>query len=180
MNRFLAFSIVCLSVALPARAALDVGARAPDFTAPATLAGKPFSFSLAASLAKGPVVLYFYPAAFTEGCTIEAHEFAEATPKFEALGARVIGVSTDDIETLNRFSVQACQGKFALASDAGKTIVKAYDAAMAIRPDLANRVSYVIAPNGSVLYAYTSLNPSKHVEKTLEAVRQWRQAQDKK
>jgi thioredoxin-dependent peroxiredoxin len=181
MKRVLAFIVALLSsIAMPATAALDVGERAPDFRAAAALAGKPFTFSLAESLARGPVVLYFFPAAFTEGCTIEAHEFAEATPKIEALGASVIGVSTDDIETLTRFSVQACQGKFPVASDAGRSIVKAYDAAMMTRPDYANRVSYVIAPNGSVLYTYTSLNPSKHVEKMLEALRQWQQANGRK
>ena len=121
----LALVVTLLSVASPAKAALDVGERAPDFTTAAALGGKPFSFSLAESLAKGPVVLYFFPVAFSEGCSIEAHEFAEATPQFQALGASVIGVSTDDIETLTRFSVQACQGKFAVASDAGKSIVKA-------------------------------------------------------
>ena len=167
MKRVLAFIVALLSsIAMPATAALDVGERAPDFRAAAALAGKPFTFSLAESLARGPVVLYFFPAAFTEGCTIEAHEFAEATPKIEALGASVIGVSTDDIETLTRFSVQACQGKFPVASDAGRSIVKAYDAAMMTRPDYANRVSYVIAPNGSVLYSYTSLNPSKQDRKS--------------
>ena len=180
MKKFLALIAVLASVAWPAKAALDVGTRAPDFTAAAALAGKPFSFSLAASLAMGPVVLYFFPAAFTTGCSIEAHEFAEATPQFEALGARVVGVSTDDIETLTRFSLQACQGKFAVASDAGKGVVKAYGASMAARPDFANRVSYVIAPNGSVVYSYVSLDPSKHVENTLAAVRQWQQANGRK
>ena len=173
MKKFLALIAVLASVAWPAKAALDVGTRAPDFTAAAALAGKPFSFSLAASLAMGPVVLYFFPAAFTTGCSIEAHDFAEAMPRFEALGASVLGVSTDDIETLTRFSVQACQGRFPVASDAGKSVVKAYDAAMTVRPEYANRLSYVIAPNGSVLYSYASLNPDKHVENTLDALRQW-------
>ena len=173
MKKFLALIAVLASVAWPAKAALDVGTRAPDFTAAAALAGKPFSFSLAASLAMGPVVLYFFPAAFTTGCSIEAHDFAEAMPRFEALGASVLGVSTDDIETLTRFSVQACQGRFPVASDAGKSVVKAYDAAMTARPEYANRISYVIAPNGSVLYSYASLNPDKHVENTLDALRQW-------
>ena len=93
----------------PASAALKVGAAAPDFTAPATLGGKEFTFALADALKHGPVVLYFYPAAFTKGCTIEAHEFAEAMPQFEALGVTVIGVSHDNIETLNKFSTTECQ-----------------------------------------------------------------------
>ena len=114
----------------PLHAALKPGAMAPDFTTQATLAGKPFSFSLADALKKGPVVLYFYPAAFTPGCTVEAHEFAEATDKFKALGATVIGVSHDPIEKLNKFSVTECRNKFAVASDADQHITKAYDAVL--------------------------------------------------
>ena len=117
------YSMLALSAALvtPLYAALSPGAQAPDFTTQATLAGKPFTFSLAAALQKGPVVLYFYPAAFTPGCTVEAHEFAEATEKFKALGATVIGVSHDPIDTLNKFSVTECRNKFAVASDADQT-----------------------------------------------------------
>ena len=166
-------AVSTLSMAAPAWAALDIGEKAPDFDAPAALAGKQFSYSLAESLAKGPVVLYFFPAAFSVGCSAEAHEFAEATDRFAALGASVIGVSTDDIETQTKFSMQACQGKFPVASDAGKTVIKSYDAAMMLMPDYANRVSYVIGPDHSVLYSYQSLNPSKHVEKTLGALRDW-------
>jgi len=160
-------------------AALDVGEKAPDFSVPAALAGKEYKFSLAETLAKGPVVLYFFPAAFSPGCSAEAHEFAEATSRFEALGATVIGVSTDDIETQVKFSTQACQGKFAVASDSGKTVIKSYDAAMMIMPDYANRVSYVIAPDHSIVYNYQSLNPSKHVEKTLAALRDWEKVRKK-
>lgn len=156
-----------------ASAALDIGDKAPDFSAPAALAGKEYKFTLAESLAKGPVVLYFFPAAFSAGCSAEAHEFAEAIDKFSALGASVIGISTDDIETQLKFSTQACQGKFAVASDATKTVIKSYDAAMMIMPDYANRVSYVIAPDHSIVYNYQSLNPSKHVERTLGALREW-------
>ena len=180
MKKILAFTVAWLAVALSAHAALDLGEKAPDFTAPAALGGKPFTFSLVESRAKGPVVLYFFPAAFTEDCSIEAREFAEATAKFQELGATVIGVSTDDPETLGRFSVKVCQGKFAVASDANMNIIKAYDAAMTTRPDFANRVSYVISPEGSVLYSYLSLNPTKHVEKTLAAVRQWQQGKGRK
>jgi peroxiredoxin len=180
MKKLLAVGVVVLSIALPARAALDVGESAPDFTTAAALAGKVFKYSLAESLAKGPVVLYFFPAAFSEGCSIEAHQFAEAIGKFEALGASVIGVSGDDIETLSKFSQQACQGKFPVASDGTKSIIRSYDAAMQTRPDFANRVSYVIAPNGSVAYSYLSLNPHKHVEKTLAAVAELSKALTKK
>ena len=173
-------ALVFAGITAPARAALDVGDKAPDFTVPAALAGKAFRFSLTDALAKGPVVLYFFPAAFSVGCSAEAHEFAEAIGKFEALGASVIGVSTDDIETQIKFSMQACQGKFAVASDAGRTLIKSYDAAMMIMPDYANRVSYVIGPDHSVLYSFQSLSPSKHVTRTLEALRDWNKAKGAK
>jgi peroxiredoxin len=159
--------------AAPLYAALQTGAQAPDFTTQATLAGQPFKFSLAEALKKGPVVLYFYPAAFTPGCTVEAHEFAEATDKFKALGATVIGVSHDPIDTLNKFSVSECRNKFAVASDADQSITKAYDAVLAAKPEYANRTSYVIAPTGVIVYEYTAMNPDKHVENTLAAVEKW-------
>jgi len=176
MKKLFAFILLMLSVVAPTYAALDVGDAAPNFTASAALGGKVYKFTLADSLAKGPVVLYFFPAAFSVGCSIEAHEFAEAINKFEALGATVIGVSSDDIETLGKFSVQACQGKFPVASDSTQNVMKSYDAVMQLRPDYANRVSYVIAPNGKVIYNYQSLNPSRHVEKTLAALKDWSQS----
>ena len=179
MKKFLAFLVTMLSLTTSSYAALDVGDAAPNFTAQAALAGKVYKFSLADSLAKGPVVLYFFPAAFSVGCSIEAHEFAESIGKFEALRSTVIGVSSDDIGTLGKFSVQACQGKFPVASDENQVVMKSYDATMALKPEFANRVSYVIAPNGKVIYNYQSLNPSRHVEKTLAALRDWSQAQVK-
>lgn len=157
-------------VAASAFAALPSGHVAPDFTTQASLAGKPFTFSLADALKKGPVVLYFYPAAFTPGCTVEAHDFAEATDKFEALGATVIGVSHDSIDTLNKFSVSECRNKFAVAADTDQSIMKAYDAVLAIKPQYANRTSYVIAPDGTIVYSYTALNPERHVANTMAAV----------
>src|SRR6476469_2027262 len=168
--------MLLISATSPSYAALDVGDAAPNFTVQAALGGKVYSFKLSDSLAKGPVVLYFFPAAFSVGCSIEAHEFAEAITKFEALGATVIGVSSDDIETLGKFSVQACQGKFPVASDNTQIVMKSYDAVMQLKPDYANRVSYVIAPNGKVIYNYQSLNPSRHVEKTLAALKDWSQS----
>jgi thioredoxin-dependent peroxiredoxin len=180
MTRFL---LLALALALPfkqALAALDVGEAAPDFTASAALGGKTFKYSLADSLARGPVVLYFFPAAFTEGCSIEAQQFAQATPKFEALGASIIGVSGDDIDTLSKFSVQACQGKFPVASDGNKDIMRSYDAVMQSLPDFATRISYVIAPGGAILYNYLSLSPNRHVENTLAVVRDWSQAKAKR
>ena len=166
-------SVLAVLLATSAQAALPNGTRAPDFTTQASLAGKPFEFSLSKALAQGPVVLYFYPAAFTRGCTIEAHNFAEATDDFAALGATVIGVSRDDIETLHKFSVSECRNKFAVAADADGSITKAYDAVLPQKPELANRTSYVIAPTGEIIYSYTDLNPDKHVEYTLAAVRKW-------
>jgi peroxiredoxin Q/BCP len=177
MKSFAMWAMVALGAAAApvgtAWAALDGGEKAPDFTAPAARAGRQFAFSLAESLAKGPVVLYFFPAAFSAGCSAEAHEFAEAIARFEALGATVVGVSTDDIETQVKFSMQACQGKFAVASDPAKTVIKSYGAVMTRMPGYADRVSYVIAPDRSIVYAYQSLNPSKHVENTLAALRDW-------
>jgi thioredoxin-dependent peroxiredoxin len=161
-------------VSLPALAALDVGDKAPDFTTTAARAGVRFQFSLQGALAKGPVVLYFFPAAFSTGCSIEAHSFAEAIADFEALGATVVGVSRDDIEVLSRFSTQACNGKFAVASDETLAIAKSFDAVMQSRPDYANRVSYVIAPSGRVVYSYLNLDPNRHVANTLAALRGWR------
>src|ERR1700684_4517733 len=161
MHRNLALAL-SFGLAAPVFAALAPGAQAPDFTTQATLAGKPFTFSLAAALKKGPVVLYFYPAAFPPGCTVEAHEFAEATEKFKALGATVIGVSHDPIDTLNKFSVSECRNKFAVASDADLRITKAYDARLLIT-SYSNRTSYVIAPDGRIIYEYSALNPDKHV-----------------
>jgi thioredoxin-dependent peroxiredoxin len=169
----------CLLLVSPLYAALKPGAQAPAFTTQATLAGKPFTFSLADALKNGPVVLYFYPAAFTKGCTVEAHEFAEATDKFKGLGATVIGVSHDDIDTLNRFSVSECRNKFAVASDADKKISKAYDATIFFT-SYTNRTSYVIAPNGTIIYEYTALSPDKHVENTMAAIASWRAEQHKK
>lgn len=171
MIRSLACLVALLAIPLTAGAALDVGERAPDFATPAALGGKVYRYSLAESLKKGPVVLYFFPAAFSEGCSVEAHEFADAMPQFEALGATVVGVSGDDIETLTKFSVLSCQSKFPVASDESMAVIKSYDAVLQTRPDYANRISYVVAPDGSIAFSYMSLNPGKHVEKMLDAVR---------
>ena len=179
MKKIMVAVLCSMAMASSAWAALDIGEKAPDFTTQAALAGKEYKFSLAESLAKGPVVLYFFPAAFSSGCSAEAHEFAEATEKFTALGATVIGVSTDDIATQVKFSMQACQGKFAVASDANKSVIKSYDAAMMIMPDYANRVSYVITPDRSIIYSYQSLNPAKHVTNTLTALQNWEKTRKK-
>jgi thioredoxin-dependent peroxiredoxin len=176
MMRLVAAALASLTLALPARAALDIGERAPGFATTAARDGKVYEYSLADALRRGPVILYFFPAAYSEGCSVEAHEFAEAIPQYEALGATVVGVSGDDIGTLTRFSVQACQGKFPVAADATQAVMTAYDAVLKSRPEYANRISYVIAPDGVIAFHYMSLNPTRHVEKTLDALRAWRAA----
>lgn len=158
-------------------AALPAGKAAPLFIADAALAGEPKTFDLSLALRKGPVVLYFYPAAFTSGCTIEAQAFAAAIEDFRALDATVVGVSGDDIDTLKQFSVAACASKFAVASDGDHRIMKAYDAEMAFRPGTANRISYVISPAGEIVYVLEGVSPHEHVEKTLDALRRWKAAQ---
>ena len=167
-------AVLGVALTIPTHAALNPGDNAPDFTAQASMGGKEFTFSLADALKKGPVVLYFYPAAFTTGCTIEAHNFAEAVEQYKALGASVIGVSHDKIETLDKFSVSECRSKFPVAADSDQHIEKAYDAILAIKPDYANRTSYVISPAGKIIYSYTALIPDKHVENTLTALRKWK------
>jgi len=155
-----------------AAAELKAGSTAPPFTTQASLGGTVFTFDLSAALAKGPVVLYFYPAAFTEGCTIEAHDFAQHVGDYQKLGAQVIGVSGDDIATLNKFSVSECRGKFAVASDATLAISKDYDAVLPFDgKQYSNRTSYVIAPSGKIVYSYSDLDPAKHVANTLTALR---------
>lgn len=161
--------------ALIAHAQLKPGAAAPDFTTQASLGGKTYTYSLADALKHGPVVLYFYPAAFTKGCTIEAHAFADAVDRYKAYGATVIGVSADNIDTLTKFSVSECRSKFPVAADPDAKIIREYDAKLPAL-DRANRVSYVISPEGKILYEYTSLSPDKHVENTLAAVKAWAEA----
>src|SRR5580693_2903022 len=173
MKRLISIAMAGLLLASPLYAALKPGTQAPDFTTQATLAGQPFKFALADALKQGPVVLYFYPAAFSHGCTIEAHEFADATYDFRLQGATVIGVSHDSIDTLNKFSVSECRSKFAVASDADGTIMKAYDAVMISTPKLADRTSYVITPDSKILYAYSSLDPDRHVANTMQALQDW-------
>ena len=171
---FRSFCLALALAALPAAAfaALPVGAPAPDFSTQVSLAGNPMPFSLKAALKKGPVVLYFYPAAFTAGCTIEAHDFAEATDDFQKLGATVIGMSADPIDKLNKFSVSECRNKFAVGSATMQTIA-AYDVTLPVKPSISNRTSYVIAPNGKIIFAYSAMDPAGHVTGTMGAVKAW-------
>jgi thioredoxin-dependent peroxiredoxin len=171
LRHLLGLSLLLVSSSAPA--ALAPGAKAPDFTTQGALAGKPFQFRLAQALKKGPVVLYFFPAAFTSGCTVEAHEFAEATPEFNKLGATVIGMSADGIEKLQKFSVEACRNKFAVAT-AGPAVIKGYDVALQVKPGLTNRTSYVIAPDGRIIHAYTAMAVQGHVSGTMDAVKKWK------
>lgn len=157
----------------PALAALNVGQKAPPFTLQATQGGKVFTFALADALKNGPVVLYFYPAAFTPGCTVEAHEFADAIDQYKAYHATVIGVSHDPLKKLQDFSVSACRSKFAVAADSDQAVEKAYDAILAKAPQYANRTSYVIAPDGTILYTFTDLKPDRHVTNTLDALKSY-------
>lgn len=156
-----------------AQAALPVGAKAPDFVTTGALAGKPFRLHLADQLRKGPVVLYFYPKAFTKGCTLEAHAFSEAAADFRKMGAQVIGLSADDLPTLQRFSVEECRNAFPVAT-ASRPMIKAYDVGMPIVNSVStmtNRTSYVIARNGHITMVHSDLDWSQHVQKTLAAVR---------
>lgn len=159
-----------LLAASPAFASLKVGDKAPDFTAPATLGGKEFTFHLADALKKGPVVVYFYPAAFTQGCTVEAHDFAAAMPQYQALGASVIGVSHDDIGTLNKFSISECQSKFPVAADQDRHIMKSYDATLGFLTSYASRTSYVVGQDGRIAFSYEAMDPDEHVSRTMKAV----------
>jgi peroxiredoxin len=152
-----------------ASAHLEHGTAAPPFTLQAAKGGDVATVDLKAALAKGPVVLYFFPKSFTSGCTVEAHLFSEHVADYAKLGAQVIGVSGDDIETQKKFSTQECRSAFLVASDPGLKVAKQYDASLA--PGYANRTSYVIAPDGTIAYSYTNLDPAKHVDNTLEALK---------
>jgi peroxiredoxin Q/BCP len=175
--------------ASPAFAALKAGDTAPDFTAAGSLGGKDFNFNLKAALKKGPVVVYFYPSAYTGGCDLEAHTFAEQSDKFAAAGATIIGVSADDLGRLHQFSADPkfCAGKFPIASDADTKIAQSY--ALNVTPPRAGakdvnqveinhafieRVTYVIGKDGKILAALSSktdgLSPDQHVDKSLEIV----------
>jgi thioredoxin-dependent peroxiredoxin len=171
------FLSLCLGLFTTAAwAALKPGDAAPDFTVDAALGGVTFEFSLAEALKKGPVVLYFYPKSFTSVCTVEAHEFAENIESFAAAGASVIGLSGDKIEVQRDFSIKECRDKFPVGADPSLSVIKAYDAAFdipVIGAFFANRISYVISPEGKILYAYSDSSAEKHIENTLAVVRKW-------
>jgi peroxiredoxin len=170
---------LAIAAAFPATAALSPGVKAPDFTTRGAIDGKVFRLRLSAQLKKGPVVLYFFPAAYTGGCNAEAHEFSERIPDFQAAGAQVIGMSADTIPTLQKFSQEKCAGKFAVAS-AGPKIVRDYDVALdRMIPDpvtkklrkVTNRTSYVIGRDGTITFVHSNLSAADHVRLTLDAAR---------
>jgi peroxiredoxin Q/BCP len=172
--KFAALTIVgAVALASPAFAALKAGTPAPDFSAPAYLAGKPFTFKLADALKQGPVVVYFFPAAHTSGCNIEAHLFSQAIDQFKAQKTTVIGVTAGNVNELADFSKETehCSGKFAVAADPGAKIAKQYDALLTLKPGWSDRTSYVIAPSGTIVHVYSNLNPKDHVNETLKAVK---------
>jgi peroxiredoxin len=192
MKRLLWGCLLLSLIALPALAALKEGDVAPDFNAEASLAGKAFAFSLKDSLKKGPVVVYFYPSAFTGGCNLQAHTFSVNSDKFAAAGASIIGVSLDSISRLNDFSAdpQYCAGKFAVVSDADGKIAKSFDLtvrdAVASAKDsrgvdighgFAERTTFIITPDGKISASIGGLSPTENVEKSLEAVQQLSAAQ---
>ena len=173
MRRPLALAAAALAAlaATSANAALPVGAKAPDFSAQAALGGKTFPFQLSKALARGPVVLYFFPSAFTAGCTKEAHDFAEATADFAKAGATVVGVTAGAVDRVAEFSKVECRDKFAVIADPGAKIAKEYKSQLVLRPGWSDRTSYVIGQDGTVKFAYSDLNPDKHVDLTLAEVR---------
>lgn len=177
MPRLASFAAAAALIATPALAVLAPGAKAPLFKAKGAVAGKPYDVDLGAALKKGPVVLYFFPAAFTPGCNAEAHAFAEATADFAAAGATVIGMTAGNVDQLAKFSSEKCAGKFPVAA-AAPDVVKAYDVVLknagGAATSYTTRTSYVIAPDGKILYAHDDMNPADHIRNTLDAVRRYR------
>jgi thioredoxin-dependent peroxiredoxin len=195
VKRLLPVLLLSSAIALPALAALKSGDKAPDFSAKASLDGKAFDFSLKDALKKGPVVVYFYPSAYTGGCNIEAHTFAVNKDKFDAVGATIIGVSHDSIARLNDFSAdpEYCAGKFPVASDPDGKIAKSYDLkVMEGKPGFKDtrgaeidhafteRTTFVIAPDWKVVATLSSaddkISPEDHVTKSLAAVTEMKNA----
>jgi peroxiredoxin Q/BCP len=168
--RLLFVPILLAAVAAPGAAALPVGTTAPDFVTTGALAGKPFRLHLKRQLKKGPVVLYFFPKAFTKGCTLEAYAFSEANAEFRKAGAQVIGLSTDDQATLSRFSTEACRNAFPVAN-ANPSMVSGYDVRLKQKPELTTRTSYVIDRRGKIVMVHDDLDYAEHVAKSLAAVR---------
>lgn len=185
MNRLVLSCLFATVLASPAWAALNPGQPAPDFTAQASFAGKATPYSLKDALKKGPVVVYFYPSAYTSGCNVQAREFAVRSEKFAAAGASIIGVSLDSISRLNAFSAdpEHCNGKFPVASDADGRIARSYDLSVQqgrpgqkdtrgqdIDHDFAERTTFIVTPDGKVAATVGGMSPTANVQKALEAV----------
>jgi len=189
MKKSLLGVAICLLISLPVLAALKVGDVAPDFSARGSMGGKEFDFSLQAALKKGPVVVYFFPSAYTKGCDLEAHTFSTEKDKFDAAGATIIGVSADSIARLNRFSADPdfCAGKFPVASDTDKKIAASYNLSTnAVKPgqmdvkgdaidhDFIERETFVIGKDHKIIAAFSSkddgISPDQHVAKSLAIV----------
>jgi peroxiredoxin Q/BCP len=185
MKRLLLTAILASVISLPAVAALNAGDKAPDFTTQASLDGKAYTFSLKETLKKGPVVVYFYPSAYTGGCNIQAHTFADKYEKFASAGATVVGVSLDNIARLNDFSADPnyCAGKVAVASDVDGNISKSY--ALSVREAVAGkkdtrgveinhgyaeRTTFVVTQDGKIAATIGGIAPAQNVEKALEVV----------
>ncbi|MFT8519502.1 peroxiredoxin [Acetobacter syzygii] len=169
------------SLPAPAQAALIQGANAPDFTLQGALDGKPVTFSLKSTLSKGPVVLYFFPAAFTPGCTQEAHAFADAAKQIEAEGATLVGVTAGNTDRVTEFSKTECRGKFAVLADPGTFTAILYHSVNAQNHALlSERTSYVISPDGKILLSYTGSDPEQHVTRTLEFLKKWNASKTQK
>ncbi len=165
-------TFAALVFAMPAQSALPVGAPAPDFVTKAALAGKPFTYALQRARQKGAVILYFFPASFTPGCTVEAHEFAEASKQIRSLGATLLGVAGDDIAKLSAFSVEECRNKFPVGV-ATPTMIRAYGVSMPMA-SRSNRTSYLITPEGRVAYVWSNPDYRGHVPGVLKALKDWR------
>lgn len=166
----MAASLMGLMASQQAMAALKVGDKAPDFKVMAATNGKVQAFSLDEALEKGPVVVYFYPKAFTAGCSLEAHQFSEAMEQFKALHVTVIGISADDIPTLQRFSQADCQGKFPVGADPKASVAQSFDAKIPA-VDMASRVSYLITPDHKIAFVHNDMSANLHVTKLLEAAK---------
>lgn len=178
MKKLVLAAVLAALASIPAAAELPAGAQAPLFATQAAKGGKAFAFNLRTALARGPVVLYFYPKAFTKGCTLEARQFAEAADDFAAAGAMVIGMSNDDIDTLKRFSTEECRDKFAVAA-ATPQIVDAYEAALVRNgkdTGLTERTSYVIDRRGRIVFVHSDLDYKDHVRLALAAVKRLKRA----
>lgn len=171
-NLVLAALALASACSFQAQATLKPGDPAPDFTAPSWLAGEPFEYSLSSALREGPVVLYFFPAANTPGCNIEASLFSQAVDDFKARGVSVIGVTAGNTEQLRAFSADkaTCAGKFPVAADEGARIAAQYSAVLEGRPGTSSRTSYLIGGDGRVLAVHSDMNPAQHVKRMLEAI----------